>query len=283
MKAPLTLQTAELDVCGGELSDISPDIWEVEVELISSVVVKDTIKTQSVSSPPTPVVQTGTLDRNTGDRKKKVAATVNLIGASTNLIVLAFPTTPSTKIRAAALNSFGKTCHDDASVVYPVVPAKPGSTGGQWVVRTHPNGSPIERTTDSTSPISSGRCRITIHRVPLSLPGSPPGHPGPLSLWRLGCDFKFVSHGLMLMPVSEFTAYIDAAVILHIETRTSFITWALRTFPVSISRHNFWLIRVFILFKGVVREGLGAWSSTCLSTMTRHCGGISWASMSSAC
>ncbi|KAJ6495510.1 hypothetical protein DFH09DRAFT_1337328 [Mycena vulgaris] len=29
-----------LDVCGGELTDISPNIWEMAVELLSSVLVK---------------------------------------------------------------------------------------------------------------------------------------------------------------------------------------------------------------------------------------------------
>ncbi|KAJ7757210.1 hypothetical protein DFH07DRAFT_958799 [Mycena maculata] len=40
MKGLLTLQTDELDVCAGQFTDISPDIWEMAVETISSVLVK---------------------------------------------------------------------------------------------------------------------------------------------------------------------------------------------------------------------------------------------------
>ncbi|KAJ7142822.1 hypothetical protein C8R44DRAFT_846629 [Mycena epipterygia] len=40
IQAPFSLQTDELDVCGGELTDISPDIWEMAIEMLSSVLVK---------------------------------------------------------------------------------------------------------------------------------------------------------------------------------------------------------------------------------------------------
>ncbi|KAJ6495518.1 hypothetical protein DFH09DRAFT_1448658 [Mycena vulgaris] len=112
IEGPLTLQTAELDVCGGELTDISPDIWEMAVELLLSVLVKGEpsvpAKAQSASAAAFPPAL--------GDHQARVAINVYLGDASID--VRAKSTTSFRTILSSVLESLGIAgCPDDYRVL----------------------------------------------------------------------------------------------------------------------------------------------------------------------
>ncbi|KAJ6465976.1 hypothetical protein DFH09DRAFT_1486115 [Mycena vulgaris] len=171
----------------------------------------------------------------------------------------------------------------DLSVVYPVIPAKRTLDGGEsveWIVRTHPDGSLTERTTGLDVAYLFWEA-LTNHGAPPSPPSSPvPGHPPAQTFSPITSDLSPADSALLSVP--EITPYLDAALRalgLHTEARTSFITYwlpallkhtrvALRFVPQAAYEHTARLdivpapdvvTRVFMLFKGVAAEDVGAW------------------------
>ncbi|KAJ6542297.1 hypothetical protein DFH09DRAFT_1322410 [Mycena vulgaris] len=101
IEGPLTLETAELDVCGGELTDISPDIWEMAVELLSSVLVKGEPSVPAKAQP----ASASAFPPALGDHQARVAINVYLSDASID--VRAKSTTSFRTILSSVLESLG--------------------------------------------------------------------------------------------------------------------------------------------------------------------------------
>ncbi|KAJ7452754.1 hypothetical protein B0H11DRAFT_2161447 [Mycena galericulata] len=167
----------------------------------------------------------------------------------------------------------------DLSVVYPVVPSKRGTGGGesiQWNVRTHPDGSLTELGTGLDVSYLFWEA-LTNHHGKNILP-SPP------QLF-LAHDMRPVPANSVLLSVRDITPYLDKALLalgLHTEARISFITYwlpsflkhthvALRFVPQAAYEAAARLdvvpapdvvTRVFMLFKGVSAEELGVWSAS---------------------
>ncbi|KAJ6470701.1 hypothetical protein DFH09DRAFT_1477427 [Mycena vulgaris] len=325
--APFTLQTNELDICGGELTDISPDIWETAVEMLSSVLVKEeekesvpintTVVKADEAEAAVSVNQLASSPLTAKVSEDTVVVEINFEGVVRSFRIKV--TSPLRRVFLAALAAFGKPDYGfstgshpthparvtgisrtkapapaattppprcgkpviylfspraiDASVcltltrewglsvVYPVIPAKRTLDGGEsveWIVRTHPDGSLTERTTGLDVAYLFWEA-LTNHGAPPSPPSSPP-----------------------LLSVPEITPYLEAALRalgLHTEARTSFITYwlpallkhtrvALRFVPQAAYERAARLdivpapdvvTRVFMLFKGVAAEDVGAW------------------------
>ncbi|KAJ7118103.1 hypothetical protein C8R44DRAFT_878737 [Mycena epipterygia] len=111
MDGLVTFQTDELDVCAGQFTDISPDIWELAIETISSVLIKAEPMPDNVKLPVTAAA----------DHRGTISVVVCLSHdpeySSQRMVVR--PTTDFGKIKAAALQAFGKTgCPDDYRLTY---------------------------------------------------------------------------------------------------------------------------------------------------------------------
>ncbi|KAJ7466257.1 hypothetical protein B0H11DRAFT_2174970 [Mycena galericulata] len=180
----------------------------------------------------------------------------------------------------------------DLSVVYPVVPSKRGAGGGesiQWNVRTHPDGSLTELGTGLDVSYLFWEALTNHHGK--NIPPSPLRSPVPgnhemtlqNSFSPTTCDLSPVDSVLLSVP--DMTPYLDKALLalgLHTEARTSFITYwlpsflkhahvALRFVPQAayeaVARLDIVpapdvVTRVFMVFKGVSAEELGAWSAS---------------------
>ncbi|KAF8911238.1 hypothetical protein CPB85DRAFT_1513235 [Mucidula mucida] len=154
------------------------------------------------------------------------------------------------------------------SAIYPVVPIKTYPPVGQtleWHVQTHPDG-----TTQSD------------RHNPLSPPPSPSDGPVFNPVHSTVTDLDSV-----VLPVTQITPYLDAALTalsLHVEARTSFITYWLPSIlkhthialrfvpqaayetaaPLEVTPQPDVLTRIFMLWKGVTSAELhsGVWQSS---------------------
>ncbi|KAJ7496729.1 hypothetical protein FB451DRAFT_201882 [Mycena latifolia] len=125
LKNGFTLQTDDLDVCGGELTDISPEIWEMAIDMLSSVVIKEepVPLNTAILNPVLPgVASLLTVPSNTGGGAADGHAVVevNCEGVTRNYRVKL--TTPLSRVFSAAVYSFGihhsMTCEDDWAFYY---------------------------------------------------------------------------------------------------------------------------------------------------------------------
>ncbi|KAJ7463633.1 hypothetical protein FB451DRAFT_1352919 [Mycena latifolia] len=98
MAFPVLLQTDELDVCGGELTDISPEIWEIAVDVLFTVLVKEQIP------PAAPAA-------DLGDRRDKITLDVHWHGHTRRIFVS--PATRIQRIMADALRAFEMSYCDE--------------------------------------------------------------------------------------------------------------------------------------------------------------------------
>ncbi|KAF8215610.1 hypothetical protein K438DRAFT_1523318, partial [Mycena galopus ATCC 62051] len=174
------------------------------------------------------------------------------------------------------------------SAIYPVVPTKlPPSGAGErihWDVRTNLDGSLTELNTGLDVAYLYWEAH-TNHAIPPSPPVSPTVNHitttasfSPLTSDLVPCDS-------VLVAVSEITPYLDKVLLglgLHIEARTSFITYwlpsllkyshvALRFVPqaayetaasLDITPVPDVVTRVFMLFKGIPDDALGEWKDS---------------------
>ncbi|RXW11895.1 hypothetical protein EST38_g13961 [Candolleomyces aberdarensis] len=171
------------------------------------------------------------------------------------------------------------------SAIYPVVPAKTTPQGQEleWVVDASPNGTLKEVNTDLEVSYLYWEAETNTHNLL-----SPP--PSPSLIPTSNVDETFVPNratlnakNSVLLEVKKITPYLDTslkALGLHVEARTSFITYWLpsilkhkhvalrflpqsayeRAAPLNLDPTPDVVARIFMLFKGVEEEDLEIWA-----------------------
>ncbi|KAF6740892.1 hypothetical protein DFP72DRAFT_1128633 [Ephemerocybe angulata] len=181
------------------------------------------------------------------------------------------------------------------SAIYPVVPAKRTDTGEEleWVVDAAPNGVLKEVGSGMEMSYLYWEAETTAQGL-LSPPASP----------QLGAvdDTSFVPNrptldasNSVVLEVAKMTPYLDSslkALGLHVEARTSFITYWLpsllkhkhvalrflpqsayeRAAPLSVEPTPDMVGRIFMLFKGIKETELGMWSDACEQSAVQWAG-----------
>lgn len=173
------------------------------------------------------------------------------------------------------------------SAVYPVVPVEPSALlGGEtltWRAITHNDQTLTETTTGlRASYLYWEAVTDHIERPPSPLPETSESSPA-RSFSPIWCDLD--DNNSVVLPVSSITPYLDkvlASLGLHVEARTSFITYwlpsilkhthiALRFVPqneyetaavLHIEPSPDVVTRIFMLFKGISEDRLDEWSGT---------------------
>ncbi|KAF9021390.1 hypothetical protein BDZ89DRAFT_957527 [Hymenopellis radicata] len=171
------------------------------------------------------------------------------------------------------------------SAIYPVVPIKTYPPVGQtleWHVQTHPDGTLTEHSTNLRTSYLFWEAEYSDRHRPLSPPPSPSAGPVFNPVHSTVSDADSV-----VLPVTQITPYLDAALTalsLHVEARTSFITYWLpsilkhthialrfvpqaayeKAAPLEVTPQPDVLTRIFMLWKGVTSAELrsGVWQNS---------------------
>ncbi|QRV96151.1 polyubiquitin-C [Ceratobasidium sp. AG-Ba] len=217
---------------------------------------------------------------NDGD---EIYAVMEQIGGKP--VIYLFPPTPTLDIRL----ELGLVESWSFSALYPAAPilTPVSTTHGQsvsWTVDAKPDGALFDRHTQREISYLFWEAH-TQPSAPISPAGSracTPTIPGNAKTFD-PARYQISSSDAVLLPFDKITSYIDDALLslgLHTEARTSFITYWLP----SLQRHSFIALcflpqsqyeaaapmkiepapdvvsRVFMVFKGVEKSQLGAWS-----------------------
>ncbi|KDR73265.1 hypothetical protein GALMADRAFT_251860 [Galerina marginata CBS 339.88] len=173
------------------------------------------------------------------------------------------------------------------SAIYPVVPIKPRTAQTHeevsWRVKVHPNGELTALVTGLDVAYLFWEAH-TDATVPTSPPPSPLlGESRQAEIFNPN-EAVINDENSVVVPVEKITPYLDEALCclgLHIEARTSFITYWLPSMlkhkniafrfipqasyehaaPLEVSPSPDVVTRVFMVFQGVADEDLGQWSA----------------------
>ncbi|KAL0065479.1 hypothetical protein AAF712_007543 [Marasmius tenuissimus] len=346
----ITLQTDELDVCEGEMVEITADVWDAVKDDVNKLFFKKSLASEFISHSPSAVarpIQSRTqhvvldgyplkdeeerimikVDSPQGRREFKVKLNQNIrrlkpailerifgplhtidpsdynlvyngwrlddretimsLGVEAGdcfdlyqvqrggkpVIYLFSPQTIEAKISLSLVPQW------EFSVLYPVVPVKRivGSQVHQeieWTVETRPDGSMVEKVTGlEVSYLFWEAHTCSSEPSPPPSPCAPAGQTLDIESF-VPTSAQLDPHNSVLLSIEDLPAYLDralAALSLHTEARTSFITYWLPSFlkhthvalrflpqsayesaaPLDISPPPDVVTRVFMLFRGV--------------------------------
>ncbi|KAH7925432.1 hypothetical protein BV22DRAFT_1033986 [Leucogyrophana mollusca] len=217
-KESVILQTDGLDVSEGNLADIDPEVWGDIVGLISSVHVKDgTAGSPSRGLPPQVASGSGAPAAPVRRRKRVLRKPVIYLFSPADMDAVV-------TLSLAPEWSF--------SVIYPVVSVKRDEGEQiQWDVRTRLDGSLLEKSTNLAVAYLFWEARPNSD-VPISPPASPTLGDSASEYFNPSLCDVCDAHAVVVR-VKDIAPYLDGALTvlgLHIEARTSFITYWLPDF-----------------------------------------------------
>ncbi|KAJ7238007.1 hypothetical protein C8J57DRAFT_1528995 [Mycena rebaudengoi] len=304
------LQTDQLDICDGELTDITSSIWETAMQSVSSVFVLLETSRHICCWDPSNTgekiqlfvrfsrnlahfgLEYGSLRYQAGGKNLSSNMTPAYYGLHNDQTISACLRLKGGKpviylyslVDMEASVTLTLTRDWSISALYPVVPTTtlPSGNGEQinWTVHTRADGTLRENTTGLDV---SYLYWEALPRTRFDGLFSP-----------ITCDLSPANS--VLLPVNEITLYLDKALLalgLHTEARTSFITYWLPSFL----KHNHVALRfvpqaayevaarldivpapdvvtrVFMLFKGISEERRGEWD---LGAHSQHDHALKW-------
>ncbi|EGO03685.1 hypothetical protein SERLA73DRAFT_149900 [Serpula lacrymans var. lacrymans S7.3] len=273
----VVFQTKDLNVCGGLLADLDPQLWSLVTALISVVFVRragviraNTPSTYFTNAPAYDETCMGDMSR--GLKDLRVGKPVIYLNSPTNIdILVAMSLVPEWQF----------------SAIYPVIPIKNSSLGEhiEWNVRTHSHDGTL---TDKYG-IERGLFILggTVHLVnglnascpsistDSNLPSSPPRSPilGELAPEHFNpgspdlCDSNSV-----VLAVKDITLYLDKTKTWgpwHNHVALRFVPQAAyeNAAPLVIKPEPDIVTRIFMLFKGVMQESLGDWRQATIKAL----------------
>ncbi|KAG2079242.1 hypothetical protein BDR04DRAFT_1063848 [Suillus decipiens] len=261
----VTLQTNQLDICDGHYVDITAEIWD---DIIDSLHIVEVIASGSGGGVIKRENQCIRRSHNIGD----LDSILN-IRVKKPVIYVYSPSDIDVSVKLSLIPEW------TLSVIYPIVTTEDHGQRLEWNVRTHQDGSLTEHNSGLEVSYLFWEAETNLQ----AFPRSSASKPQPVD------SFNPIFSGLddtdsIVIPVDKAAVYLDESLKvlgLHTEARTSFISFwlpyilkheyiALRFVPqsayeraasLSISPQPDVVIRVFMLFRGILKEHLANWSN----------------------
>ncbi|KAG1769327.1 hypothetical protein EDD22DRAFT_996130 [Suillus occidentalis] len=285
----ITLQSNELDDCDGRYVDITADMWDDVVDLLTIVRVTQRVEMTSPVTLPFDALAISSPDDQPGPSQVERRHNSYALPVFLKCFQLRPHSRGIISIKLVSSSGNIKTTQVSRHMRVDRFAAKTAQISGgypslmpsfEWNVRTHGDGSLTEYNSGLDVAYLFWEAETNSH----AFPRSPASEPQPLDTFS-PTSSSLGNTNSVVIPVNKASTYLDKSLQvlgLHTEARTSFITYWLpsilkheyialrfvsqaayeRAASLSISPQPDVVTRVFMLFKGIHKEYLANWANS---------------------